>query len=195
MQRLDADDLALLFTDAHTAHDFVGAPLAESELRRLHDLVKMAPTSMNSQPMRVVFVQSADARARLIGHLSEGNKAKTTSAPTVAILCYDSTFHEWFPTVLPHFAAARDLFVDETPRRTFAAGQAWLQAGYFILAARSLGYVVGPMTGFNSIGVDEDLLSDTALTSFCVVNIGLPGENAYKPRNPRIEFDDAVKIL
>ncbi|MFM8867131.1 MAG: malonic semialdehyde reductase [Ilumatobacteraceae bacterium] len=195
MRHLNDDALALLFTEAHTAHDFVGEPLTNADLRRMHDIVKMAPTSMNSQPLRVVYVQSPDARARLIGHLSEGNKAKTTSAPTVAILCYDSTFHERFPTVLPHFAAARDLFLDETPRRTFAAGQAWLQAGYFILAARSLGYVVGPMTGFNSQGVDDDLLAGTTLTSFCVVNIGQPGENAYKARNPRVEFDDAVTIL
>ena len=195
MQRLDDHALALLFTEAHTAHDFTGEPLTESELRRLHDLVKMAPTSMNSQPMRVVYAQSADARARLIGHLSEGNRAKTLSAPTVAILCFDGEFHEWFPTVLPHFAAARNLFEDETPRRAFALGQAWLQAGYFILAARSLGYVVGPMTGFNSAGVDGDLLLNTKLKSFCVVNIGHPGENAYKPRNPRVEFADAVTIL
>ena len=195
MQRLDDHALALLFTEAHTAHDFTGEPLTESELRRLHDLVKMAPTSMNSQPMRVVYAQSADARARLIGHLSEGNRAKTLSAPTVAILCFDGEFHEWFPTVLPHFAAARNLFEDETPRRAFALGQAWLQAGYFILAARSLGYVVGPMTGFNSADVDGDLLLNTKLKSFCVVNIGHPGENAYKPRNPRVEFADAVTIL
>ena len=83
MRHLDDDALALLFTEAHTAHDFVGEPLGDAELRRLHDLVKMAPTSMNSQPLRVVYVRSADARARLINHLSEGNKAKTTSAPPV----------------------------------------------------------------------------------------------------------------
>lgn len=195
MQPLDDRSLALLFTEAHTAHHFTGEPLTESELHHLHDLVKMAPTSLNSQPMRVVYAQSADARARLIGHLSEGNREKTASAPTVAILCFDGEFHEWFPTVLPHFAAARNLFVDETPRHTFALGQAWLQAGYFILAARSLGYVVGPMTGFNSAGVDGDLLLDTNLKSFCVVNIGHPGDNAYKPRNPRVEFADAVTII
>ena len=195
MNNLDDQSLSLLFTDAHTAHDFTGEPLPESELRRLHDLVKMAPTSLNSQPMRVVYAQSPDARKRLIGHLSEGNKAKTSSAPTVAILCFDGEFHEWFPTVLPHFAAARGLFADETPRHAFALGQAWLQAGYFILAARSLGYVVGPMTGFNSAGVDGDLLAGTTLKSICVVNIGQPGENAYKPRNPRVEFSDAVTIL
>ena len=195
MQHLDDHALALLFTEAHTAHDFTGDSLSDAELRRLHDIVKMAPTSMNSQPMRVVYARSAEARARLVGHLSEGNKAKTQSAPTVAILCYDGEFHEWFPTVLPHFAAARNLFTEDAPRHTFAAGQAWLQAGYFILAARSLGYVVGPMTGFDSAGVDGDLLAGTALKSFCVVNIGKPGPNAFKPRNPRVDFDDAVTIL
>ena len=195
MQHLDDESLALLFTEAHTAHDFSGDPLTDSELRRLHDIVKMAPTSLNSQPMRVVYVRSSDARTRLIGHLSEGNKAKTASAPTIAILCFDSMFHDWFPTVLPHFAAARDLFQDETPRHAFASGQAWLQAGYFILAVRALGYVVGPMTGFNAAGVDDDLLAGTSLKSLCVVNIGQPGANAYKPRNPRVEFDDAVTIL
>lgn len=195
MQPLDHASLATLFTEAHTAHAFVGEPLSTERLRELHDLVKMAPTSLNSQPMRIVYVQSDEARTRLINHLSEANRPKTASAPTVAILCYDSMFHEWFPTVLPHFAAAKDLFADESPRHAFAGGQAWMQAGYYVLAARALGYVVGPMTGFNAKGVDDDLLAGTTLKSFCVVNIGLPGENAYKPRNPRIGFDDAVTFL
>ena len=195
MKPLDQTSLATLFTEAHTAHSFSGEPLSLARLRELHDLVKMAPTSLNSQPMRIVYVQSEDARARLVGHLREANRPKTESAPTVAILCYDSTFHEWFPTVLPHFAAARDLFTDETPRHAFASGQAWMQAGYYVLAARALGYVVGPMSGFNAKGVDDDLLAGTTLRSYCVVNVGLPGENAYKPRNPRIEFDDAVTFL
>lgn len=195
MQPLNEAALATLFTEAHTAHAFTGEPLSDRDLRTLHDLVKMAPTSLNSQPLRVVYVRSADSRRRLISHLSESNRPKTTSAPTVAILCFDKEFHEWFPTVLPHFGAARDLFTEEDSRHAFAGGQAWLQAGYFLLAARAMGYVVGPMTGFNSNGVDDDLLRDTNLKSFCVVNIGLPGENAYKPRNPRVSFDDAVRFL
>jgi 3-hydroxypropanoate dehydrogenase len=195
METLDPASLAVLFTGAHTAHSFSGEALTSDQLRELHDLVKMAPTSMNSQPMRIVYVQSAGARQRLINHLSESNRPKTAGAPTVAVLCFDTRFHDWFPTVLPHFPAASDLFADEAPRHAFAGGQAWLQAGYFILAARALGYVVGPMTGFNPEGVNEDLLAGTTLRSFCVVNIGLPGDNAYKPRNPRIEFDDAATFL
>ena len=195
MTPIAADSRRVLFTEAHTAHAFTQDPLGDDVPEALYELIKFAPTSMNSQPLRIVFVRSAAARERLVTHLSDGNKAKTAAAPLVAVLAFDGEFHEQMPTVFPHFPGARDLFADETHRHDFARSQAWLQAGYFVLGARAMGFAVGPMTGFNATTLDADLLASTALKSICVVNIGIPSPEAFKPRLPRLAFDRAVTVL
>src|SRR3954452_22101838 len=101
-------DQDLLFREARTANAFTDEPVSEEQVRAIYDLVKWAPTAMNAQPLRVVLVRSPEARERLLTHMAEGNKAKTASAPLVAILAADGDFHQHLPTVFPHYEGARD---------------------------------------------------------------------------------------
>jgi 3-hydroxypropanoate dehydrogenase len=50
------------------------------------------------------------------------------------------------------------------------------------------------MTGFNASTLDADLLANTSWKSICVVNVGSPGPDAFKPRLPRLAFDQAITI-
>ncbi len=195
MTAIDTQSLNTLFTEAHTAHAFSDQPLGDETMAALYELIKSAPTSMNSQPLRMLFARTATARDRLVSHMADGNKAKTAAAPLVVVLAFDGDFHEHMPTIFPLLPNAKDLFADTSRRHDFAKAQAWLQAGYFILGARALGYVVGPMTGFNADSLDADLLADTSFKSICVVNIGHPGPEAFKPRLPRLTFAQAVTVV
>ena len=143
----------------------------------------------------MVLAQSPQSRKRLLSHMSEGNRAKTASAPLVAILAADINFHEHLPRLVPYNPKAKENFVDDEKREKFARNQAWLQAGYFILGVRSLGLAAGPMSGFNAGAVDADLLAGTTLRSFVVVNIGKPGENAWMDRLPRLDYEEVVTTL
>ena len=196
MTRRDAIDPTtqdLLFREAHTVHAFSDEPVGVDQLAAVYELVKWGPTLMNTQPLRIVAVRSAEARERLARHLAEGNRAKTASAPLVAVLAADLDFHDTMPVVFPHNPAARDRFAaDDERRERVAREQAWLQAGYFILGVRSLGLSAGPMAGFDAAGVDADLLAGTSLRSFLVVNIGHPAEGGVRPRLPRLDRAAAV---
>ena len=130
------------------------------------------------------------AKARLLPYLAEGNRAKSASAPVVAILAADTDFHEHLPRLAPHARGARDRFADEVQREQTARFNATLQAGYFILAVRAAGLDAGPMGGFDAAGVDRDLLGDGALRSFLVVNIGHVATDGTHPRSPRLERDE-----
>jgi 3-hydroxypropanoate dehydrogenase len=189
---LDDAARALLFTGAHTAHAFTDDPVTDAQVRALWDLIAPAPTSLNSHPMRMVLVRSDEARARLVSHMLEGNKAKTAAAPLSVVLAWDDEFPATLPRVLPHNPAAAGWFGDDERRRAFAISQAWLQAGYFIVGVRALGLGAGPMTGFDAAGVDAGLLAGTSLHSICVVNIGTPSADAHKPRLPRLGYDEVV---
>ena len=78
---IDAASLAQLFTEARTHNEFLDRPVPDDLLAKAVDLAKMGPTSANQSPMRIVFVKSKEAKARLLPAMSEGNRAKTGAAP------------------------------------------------------------------------------------------------------------------
>ena len=83
--RIDSGSLNQLFVQARTHNKWLDRPIAEALLRELYDLTRLAPTSANSQPMRVVFVQSLEANERLKPALAPKNVEKTMTAPVTAI--------------------------------------------------------------------------------------------------------------
>ena len=192
---LDSATADLLFLEARTANTFTDEPVTKEEIKAIYELVKWAPTAFNAQPLRVVLVESADAKSRLLTHVSEPNRAKTATAPVVAILVADTDFHENLERLLPHFPAAKGFFTELSAREAFAKAQSWLQVGYFILGIRAAGLAAGPMTGFDSAGVDADLLAGTTLKSIALVNIGHAGPDAFHPRSPRLTHDEVVSSL
>lgn len=194
-EALDERALDQLFREAHTAYGFTDEPVSDEELAQIYDLVRHAPTMMNSQPLRLVFIRTQAAKDRLLPHLAEGNRAKAQSAPVVAILAYDVDFHENLPRVLPHAPGAKDMFAEPEFRTTVAQNNAHLQAGYLTLAIRAMGLDAGPMGGFDRVGVDQEFLADTSHRSFLVVNIGHVAQDGTFPRSPRLHHDEAVTLL
>ena len=95
-------DTKLIFDDARTHTAWREHPVTDDLLRRAYDLAKLGPTSSNCCPMRVVFVKSAEAKARLKPCLNEGNVEKTMTAPATAIVAYDTEFYELLPALFPH---------------------------------------------------------------------------------------------
>ncbi|MEU5383394.1 malonic semialdehyde reductase [Kitasatospora cineracea] len=193
---LDAAAQDLLFREARTANTFSDEPVSDEQVQAIYDLVKFGPTAFNQQPLRIVLVRSEEGRARLVQHMADGNKAKTSTAPLVAILAADNEFHEELPSQLPHFPQAKDLFFSERPvRESSAALNAALQAAYFIIGVRAAGLAAGPMTGFDAEGLNKEFFGDGEHTVLTVVNIGKPGEEAWFPRGPRLEYDQVVTTI
>jgi 3-hydroxypropanoate dehydrogenase len=192
---LSAEAQDLLFREARTASRFTGEPVTDEQVRAVYDLIKYAPTSMNQQPLRIVLVRSPEARERLVRHMSDGNKAKTASAPLVAILAADLDFHRNLPRVFPHRPNARDIFADQARREHSARFNATLQVGYFILGIRAAGLAAGPMTGFDANGIDREFFGDGQHSVLAVVNIGRPAEDGQHARSPRLDYDEAVSSV
>lgn len=195
LSAIDDASLNALFLQARTAKNFSDAPISDAELHRIHELTMLGPTSMNLQSLRIVFVRGSEAKARLLNHVSEANKEKAASAPVNAILAADVDFHETMQITNPHAPNAKDSFADAQRREGMARNQAWLAAGYFMLAVRALGYAVGPMGGFKASALDADFFADSSWRSICVVNMGKPGENPWRERAPRLSFEQSALIL
>jgi 3-hydroxypropanoate dehydrogenase len=192
--RLGADALDALFTEARTARTFSDTPVSRDQLAAIWDLAKWAPTASNLQPLRVVYVQSPEARQRLVGHMAEGNKARISSAPAVALLAVDTQFHEFIPTVMPlRPEMQQSLAGNDAQRGAIGDFNSAMQAGYFVLAVRAEGLAAGPMGGFDKAATDADFFPEGRLRSILVVAIGHPGENPWHDRLPRVADEDAVR--
>ena len=158
---MNQDFLNKLFLKARSHYSWKRKDIDEQTLKDLYDLIKNCPTSANSEPMRVIFLKSKEAKERIKPHLSEGNVEKTMTAAVVAIIAYDSKFYNHLPKLFPHNPGMKKVLSNPpTKAETTAFRNSTLQGGYFMLAARALGLDVGPMSGFDNSGVDKEFFPD-----------------------------------
>jgi 3-hydroxypropanoate dehydrogenase len=194
LERLDERGRAALFTDARTAHTFSSTPVSDEELLEIWKLARWGPTSANIQPLRVLYVRAGAERERLARHMYDRNKAKVSAAPAVAVLAWDTRFHEYIPQILPFRPELKDVFDKDAELRTDTGRyNAALQAGYYILCVRAQGLAAGPMGGFDADGINTDFFPDGRWHTELVVNIGHPGESAWSARLPRLSDGEVVK--
>lgn len=192
---LDAAALDLLFRNARTHNGWLAKPVPDSLLAELHNLMKWGPTSANCWPLRVVYVKSPEAKARLVPLLMEGNRAKTQAAPVTALLGMDLDFPETLPKLFPH-TDAKSWFAGNAPLiEATAFRNSSLQGAYFMLAARALGLDCGPMSGFDAERVNAEFFAGTHVKTNFICNLGYGDAAALFPRSPRPDFADVCTIV
>jgi 3-hydroxypropanoate dehydrogenase len=193
-QTLNPSAIDQLFRTARSHNKWQDRPVELSQLHALYDLMKWGPTSANTFPLRVVFVTSAAAKARLIPLVFEGNRSKVQTAPVTAILAYDLRFADWLPRLFPH-KDMRPFFVDKPALiEATAFRNSSLQGGYLMLAARALGLDCGPMSGFDSEAVDKAFFPEGDVKSNFICALGHGDPTGLYPRSPRPEFDDVCRV-
>ncbi len=195
MPALNTEALDQIFLSARTHNGFTAEPMAEATLRRLHELMKWGPTSMNCQPARLVFVTSPEGKARLAPALSPGNLDKTLAAPATVIIATDSRFYEHLPTMFPAYDA-RPMFEADAPlAASTALRNGTLQGAYLILAARALGFDCGPMSGFDASKLNAAFFPDGRYQVNFLCNLGIGDSASLHPRGPRLSFEEACRIV
>ena len=185
------DDAALdqLFREARTYNGWLKKDVSDDQLHAIWELMKMAPTSANMQPVRIVWVKSAEAKKRLVALAGDGNKAKIEAAPVTAIIGYDIDFHDELPWLFPHTDARSWFEGDEKGREEAAFRNGSLQGAYLILAARALGLDCGPMSGFDNAGVDKAFFADEPRhRSNFICSVGYGDPASIFGRSPRPDF-------
>jgi 3-hydroxypropanoate dehydrogenase len=201
---LSDDTLDILFRKARTHNAWLDKPVGDDLLHQLYELMKYGPTSANSNPARIIFLRTPEAKERLRPALSPTNVDKTMKAPVTAIVGFDLKFYEQTPKLFPNNPAMRDNFA-KSPQvaeiTAFRNGS--LQGGYMILAARVLGLECGPMSGFDNAKVDAEFFSASAgnppsfvdVKSNFLCNLGYGDPSKLFPRNPRLAFEEACRLL
>lgn len=194
---LDAKSLDILFRTARSQNGFLPDPVTDDQLRAIYDILQWAPTTMNTQPMRIVFVRTPEGKEKLRPALSPGNLDKTMAAPCTAILAWDTKFFDNIPKLFPHRPEARELFAaagKEQHAHVSAFRNSSMQGGYFILAARAVGLDCGPMSGFDNAKLDAAFFPDGRFKSNFICNLGKGDPSKVMQRLPRLAFDEACSL-
>ncbi|GGF75795.1 putative NADH dehydrogenase/NAD(P)H nitroreductase [Azorhizobium oxalatiphilum] len=193
--KIDQAALDTLFLKARSQNGWTSEPVTDAELKALYDLYVYGPTSANTQPARLVFVKSEEAKARLQPLLSEGNQ-KAMAAPVIALIGYDLEFYEKIPQLFPHNPGFKDLFLKNPGMvEPHAFRNSSLQGAYLILAARAVGLDVGPMSGFNAPAVDEAFFAGTKIKTNFICALGHGEPSKVFDRLPRLPFEEGAKIV
>jgi 3-hydroxypropanoate dehydrogenase len=193
---LDQAGCELLFTNARTANRFTDRPVDQPQLRKLYDLMKWGPTSMNSCPARLCFLTTEQAKARLLPALFDGNVKRVRSAPVVTIIGHDLEFFDHLPRLYPPAPENRRIFEhNEIAAEATAFRNAALQGAYFMIAARAVGLDCGPMSGFDNARVDQEFFAGTNVRSNFLCSLGYADAAAAYPRAPRFDFEEICQIL
>jgi len=194
-KKVSDDCLDQLFLKARTHWVWRPEPVPLELLKELYNVARFGPTSANSSPARFVFLTTPQAKERLRPALSPTNVEKTMTAPVTVIVAWDTEFHDKLPQLFPArdmrsmFAGNADL-IHETAFRNGT-----LQGAYFMIAARGLGLDCGPMSGFDQQKVNAEFFPDGKWKANFLCNMGYGDPSKLFPRNPRLSFDEACRVL
>ena len=184
-----------LFRTARTHSHWLPKLVDDETIKELYSLSKLGPTSANSCPARFVFVKSDTAKERLINVANAGNIEKIEHAPVTVIIAWDSEFYEKLPTLMPQ-KPLRDIFASNSQlTQATALRNSSLQGAYFIMAARALGLDCGPMSGFDEDALNKAFFPDGKWKVNFLCNVGYGDTSKLHPRNPRLDFTEACKII
>lgn len=187
-----------LFREARSYNGWLDRDVSEEQIRAIYELMKMGPTSANQQPARLVWLKSAEAKARLAKLSGEKNRPKIETAPVCVIVAMDLDFHEQLPWLFPHTDAKSWFAGDDklAAREQHAFRNSSLQGAYLMLAARALGLDCGPMSGFDNAAVDAEFFAgQPSVKSNFICSIGYGDPASIFGRSPRPDFDTFNRVL
>ncbi|MBT5798753.1 malonic semialdehyde reductase [Alphaproteobacteria bacterium] len=184
-----------LFIEARTHRAFSDQKIDDATLRHVYELAKLAPTANNYCPMRLSFVKSKEAKSKLMEVAAEGNRPKISSSPVTVIVAYDVSFFKHIPVLAPHIDVSKVEAQSKEDRDKVARELSWLQAGYVIMAARTVGLDCGPINGFNNLLADDAFYKNTDWRSIMLLNLGYGQHDQLRPRAKRLDFTDACEVI
>jgi 3-hydroxypropanoate dehydrogenase len=195
MTRIPDAALDQILRDARTHFAWRPEPVPLELLKQAYELARMGPTSANTSPARFVFLTTPAAKERLAPALAPTNLEKTRAAPVNVIVASDTEFYEQLPKLFPQrdmrsLFAGNAALIEETMLRNGS-----LQGAYFILAARALGLDCGPMSGFDKNKVNQEFFPDGKWKANFLCNLGYGDASKLFPRNPRLDFEEACRVL
>ena len=195
MYEIDQIAIDRLFMEGRSYKYFEDRQVDDTVIEQVYNLARMAPSTTNTCPMRLVFAISEEAKDKVISTLIPGNVDKSRSAPVIVIVAYDLDFYEQLPLLSPYMDyPSMYARMSEEVLTKIALRNSSIQGGIFILAARACGLDCGPMSGFSNKKIDELFFSNSRWRSNFLINLGYGTDRGLHPRAERLAFEVACSV-
>ncbi|MDO4223747.1 MAG: oxygen-insensitive NAD(P)H nitroreductase, partial [Acinetobacter sp.] len=193
--------------------------IPSEQLQYLLDVLRLAPSSLNTQPWQFLVAQSAASKAK-ISQAMQGtnthNATKITNCSAVIIFCVQQQLGiNHLQKVLDAEQAAGRFATDEAKQQrqqhcltylqqkqnhlaAWTRQQCYIALGQLLLATQEQGIDATPIEGFDSVILDDILqLPAQGLNSVVVVALGYHSEQDFNHGVPkgRLAQTDIVQFL
>ena len=196
-------NIAELVRSRHTCKAYdAQRPLTEEQLQQLQEILRLSPSSVNSQPWHFFLVTSEAGKETLIPTLTEHNREKVSQAALTVVI---ATKRELDDAHLQALLAqeeqdgrfggneeakkgadgARRYYVglnSTSPQKQqeWMARQAYISLGFLLMGAATLGLDATPIEGFFPEQLDAAFgLTELGLKSVVVASIGYRSEQDF----------------
>ncbi|MCK9500369.1 MAG: nitroreductase family protein [Lascolabacillus sp.] len=176
----------------------------EHTIEKLKEILRLSPSSINSQPWKFTFVADEEIKSRL-AEFSLGNREKVLDASHIVIFSVvkdAEAFENNKLKLLPEYTTTYYKRVLK-PRgdeqiMTWLTSQVYLSLGFFLSATATLGIDSTPMEGINTKEYDAILKDDNYKTLFAVAIGYRDKEDENQPSlNPkfRLDAEDVIRSI
>jgi len=176
----------------------------EHTIEKLKEILRLSPSSINSQPWKFTFVADEEIKSRL-AEFSLGNREKVLDASHIVIFSVvkdAEAFENNKLKLLPEYTTTYYNRVLK-PRgdeqiMTWLTSQVYLSLGFFLSATATLGIDSTPMEGINTKEYDAILKDDNYKTLFAVAIGYRDKKDENQPSlNPkfRLDAEDVIRSI
>ncbi|MFT4202649.1 MAG: NAD(P)H-dependent oxidoreductase [Chitinophagaceae bacterium] len=180
------------------------AKIAEEKIQHLKEIIRLSPSSIDSQPWKFVFIADEKTKQALAS-VSYSNEQKINGASHLVVFGVIDTiekFEEQIRQNLPQAAVDYyNTFLKPLPEpeiKSWLQHQVYLSLGFFLSACASMGIDSTPMEGIKNAEYDKILQLDGYKTLFAVAIGYRNPEDTNQPSNTpklRLPLEQVVQSI
>lgn len=200
-------DILQILQSRSTAKHYSGRIIPRDDFKNLLESLRLAPTSVNSQPTKFFIASSAAAKEKLLEAIPGFNAERIKGASDVIVFAIPDGLSDAHMRRINEKERADGRFAEEKfakaedeKRRAFAASksptledalcwegkQAYIALGFLLLSAAAMGIDATPIEGADFAKMDEILgLRAKGLRSIVAASVGYRAENDANARRPK----------
>jgi len=186
----------------YTAKAYRNEKISEAKIKELAEILRLAPSSVNSQPWKFAIIGDEALKADLAGHSFFNEQKIKEASHLVVFFAKDNVaeFEENFKKVAPQ--PILEFYVgmkagDEKNAKTWFQKQVYISLGFFLAACGVEGIDATPMEGIDTDYYSEKLQVE-GYKAVLAVAVGYHSEadsnHPSKTPKRRLPLDEVVEI-
>ena len=186
----------------YAAKAYRNEKISEAKIKELAEILRLAPSSVNSQPWKFAIIGDEALKADLAGH-SFFNEQKIKEASHLVVFFakdnvaeFEENFKQVAPQPILEFYAGMKAG-DEKNAKTWFQKQVYISLGFFLAACGAEGIDATPMEGIDTDYYSEKLQVE-GYKAVLAVTVGYHSEadsnHPSKTPKRRLPLDEVVEI-